>query len=340
MKKYSMVIILVIFTLRFLTNAISSPDETNKIYSVDELVRSNVQEGTKVFVSGRYNGKLISAGSDYEGPGGGSYLFGETKSIHITPPLENVELNEIITVKGDVTCCGGKKINRYICGLTNAKIISKSEKTKIQMPIDIDNSKVPVEIREAAEKRLNQVIEEMPDEVLEDFNFSSREQLNRAILGVPFRVYTITRKNILAYDCNKTKILDIISPTYYWRFPVISDGESRDLLTVDFFNGVWKGTSFGASGLAKRWESIIKNWPPSKGYEHIFLRIYQANSDFVILKHERKIEMLPLMPWFGSNKNKTYDPSYIMLKLQEMIKNLTIRSSRQKPTVSAAELKR
>jgi len=101
------------------------PNETDIIYTVDELVKSNIKEGTEIFVRGRYNGKLINAGPDYEGPGGGNYLFGETESILLEPQeaLDGVELNQIITVKGKVEYCGGKKVPRYICALSNVEFI-------------------------------------------------------------------------------------------------------------------------------------------------------------------------------------------------------------------------
>ena len=99
--------------------------KANKIYTVDEFVESNVQEGTEVLVRGRLNAKLISAGPDYEGPGGGNYLFGETELILLEPQeaLDGVELNQIITVKGKVGYCGGKKIAKYICRLSNVGFI-------------------------------------------------------------------------------------------------------------------------------------------------------------------------------------------------------------------------
>ena len=113
------------------------PDETNGIYTVDELVESNIQEGAEVLVSGRYNMELISAGPDYEGPGSGDYLFGETKSMHLTPPLKNVELNSFIKVKGKVRFCGGKKIEKYVCGLAEVELVPVS-KDKFPSIKDVD----------------------------------------------------------------------------------------------------------------------------------------------------------------------------------------------------------
>ncbi len=99
----------------------------NKIYSVDELAKSNLIEGTEVLVKGRYGIELINAGPDYEGPGGGSYLFGQTEKIHISfNGLPNTETNQVITVKGKVKYCGGKKIVKYLCALTDVRVLTGS----------------------------------------------------------------------------------------------------------------------------------------------------------------------------------------------------------------------
>ncbi len=103
--------------------------EIQSVYTVDELVKSNIREGTEVLVRGKYTMRLINAGPDYEGPGGGNYLDGETKSIFLEPQedgLGGVELNQAITVKGKVGYCGGKKITKYICELTNTGLMETS----------------------------------------------------------------------------------------------------------------------------------------------------------------------------------------------------------------------
>lgn len=143
MKNYSIIAIIIVLIVggHFVYQRISKTplleaqliqqveaSETDMIYTVDELVKSHIKEGTEIFVRGRYNVILINAGPDYVGPGGGNYLFGETESIHLKPQeaLDGVELNQIITVKGKIRYCGGKKVPRYICGLTNTELMETS----------------------------------------------------------------------------------------------------------------------------------------------------------------------------------------------------------------------
>jgi len=85
---------------------------------------------------------------------------------------------------------------------------------------------------------------------------------------------------------------------------------------------VWKAIAIGGSGLAKHWASVIKKWPSSEGYEHIFLKIFQAGSDFVLLSHAGKTEMIPLSSAVLSldlGSEEMYDPSDIILRLKRPV---------------------
>jgi len=98
-----------------------------EIYSVDALVASKARAGAEFVVAGRYNVKLVSAGSDYEGLGGGDYLFGDSAAIYLNwqKNPENIAYDDDITVKGKVRYCGGDAISQYICGLDEVEIVDQ-----------------------------------------------------------------------------------------------------------------------------------------------------------------------------------------------------------------------
>lgn len=103
------------------------PEENNsKIYSVDELVGSGLPERTLVNVSGILEYRKIDAGPDYEGPGGGHYLRGKNESLFIEGAdilkIKEYPLDTRLTFSGKVKYCGGGKITRYICGITDARL--------------------------------------------------------------------------------------------------------------------------------------------------------------------------------------------------------------------------
>lgn len=128
-KKFSPLIATLFFFI-FLSGSRNGPAQAAGIsnpYTVDEVVASNAQEGDVVTVIGRADGILLDAGPDYEGPGGGDYLFGDTKKLHLAFSSGNLKLTGIITVQGKVKYCGGKKIAKYLCELTEAELL-KNEK--------------------------------------------------------------------------------------------------------------------------------------------------------------------------------------------------------------------
>ncbi len=118
-------------------------DETTKIYSVDELAGINIEEETEVLVKGKYSVRLLDVGPDYEGPGSGAYLYGEKAALYLSASeLKNVEANQMITVKGKVSYCGGKKVAKYICGLTDVSLVYNEDTSWSGTNcIDSDNGK-------------------------------------------------------------------------------------------------------------------------------------------------------------------------------------------------------
>lgn len=101
-------------------------ENKNKIYSVDELVDSKIVEGSFVNVRGTVGGCIqLKVTADYEGPGSGCSLTGNKNSIVIDFFFLEYK-NKEITVSGKVGYCGGKKVPRYICELTNVRIIEEA----------------------------------------------------------------------------------------------------------------------------------------------------------------------------------------------------------------------
>lgn len=179
------------------------------------------------------------------------------------------------------------------------------------------------QVREAATRGLAPLLKAIPIGDLEHYNFPDEKELDQATLGNPFRICTITPELILNYSPG-TSLEEVVSPTFVWLFPVILKGETRTLLTVDLIDGEWRAVAIGRSGLAKRWASILESWPSSEGYEHTFVRIFQAKADFVILSHPGETKITPLESTcisLGLHEAETYSPSDIMMKLQKPVQD-------------------
>jgi hypothetical protein len=175
----------------------------------------------------------------------------------------------------------------------------------------------------AQEKSYNEAPPEVKNAALKGFGGRKAEDM-----GAPFRIYTFEREKILNYD-GKTSVLDIVSPTSRWNFPVAWKLLAQQkfgwtFLTVGLLNGEWQAVSSGGS--TERWDFIMKNWPPSDGYEHIFVDLHPPLGEFVVLIRAGEIKILNYTPshvYNGGEKivydDKLYEPSVILLKLRDLI---------------------
>jgi hypothetical protein len=200
----------------------------------------------------------------------------------------------------------------------------------------ISREAAPQEVIRAAIDGLRPFLEAIPGQDLEHYGFASPEELARATLGKPFKVYTITPDKILNYS-QEMKLSTVISPTNLWFFPVVYRGKVRTILTVDFVDGEWRAVAIGSSGLAKQLERIENKWPESDGYDHRFIRIYQAQSDFVAVSKERILKIVPLESAAVALKlKKVIEGVYGLYSPSEMIPKLVpvVRENLQSQTKS------
>jgi hypothetical protein len=151
----------------------------------------------------------------------------------------------------------------------------------------------PAEVVQAAADGLQPFLKAIPSGDLRHYGFVSQAEFAQATLGEPFRVYTIAPDEILNYNPGM-ELASLVTPTNLWYFPVFCFGEARTILTVDLMNGEWQAVAIGNSGLARQLERLRSQWPQSDGYEHKFVRVFQAQSDFLIVSEEGTVKISPL----------------------------------------------
>lgn len=111
--------------------------------------------------------------------------------------------------------------------------------------------------------------------------------LQHAEVGLGFQIHTISPVN-LEKDLD-TPLQNMTIPTGTWRFLVKADNHSLTLLTVSKVDGQWQAVSIGGIGLAKEISKFFKKWPPSKGFDFRFIRIYQAQADLMQINKDNKV---------------------------------------------------
>jgi len=179
-----------------------------------------------------------------------------------------------------------------------------------------------LEATEAAVEGLPIFLEAIPLQELDRFNFNSPQELNRATLGEPFRIFTITTQDILSYD-GQTQIGELITAIDIWYFPVMVEGRARTLLGVEKTGGVWKAASIGSSQLAEEWSRVQETYPTQLGFQKKFVRIYQATSDFVLLDQPQESSvLLPLRSAgiaLGLEHRKPHSPKDVLMEMKETV---------------------
>ena len=180
----------------------------------------------------------------------------------------------------------------------------------------------PTKATEAATEALPIFLKAIPLQELDRFNFNSPQELNRATLGEPFRIFTINPQDILSYD-GQTKVSELIKAIDIWFFPVEVQGRARTLLRVEKTDEAWKAVSIGASALAREWASIEKAHPRQPGSQKTFIRIYSAVSDYVLFDYFQEGSVLvPLSSastFEGVATGKLYPPSEALMDLKKVL---------------------
>jgi hypothetical protein len=181
---------------------------------------------------------------------------------------------------------------------------------------------VPAAAKAAAQKGFRPLLKAIPAGELARFNFSNPDDVRQATLGEGFRVFTISPDLILNYD-GRSSVQEMIRPTSLWFFPVVAGGQVRTMITVDMVDGQYRAVSVGGSGVAVEWARAQVKWPSSSGYTRVFLRIYQATADFVVVSDASQTKMAPLpsgKTLLGGGEAALLDLAEVLPGLQEAVR--------------------
>jgi|GEM_PF-2953483 hypothetical protein len=143
-----------------------------------------------------------------------------------------------------------------------------------------ENASIPQSAFTAANTGRTRFVYSLQENDFSSFGFKSMEEVKKATIGTPTRIFTISRDKILSFNGNSDPD-SLISPTNQIYFPILVDGNARCFLTVECVNDNCKEVGIGDALLTSQWAEVGKKWPND---ELIFVRVFQASSDFVILR--------------------------------------------------------
>ncbi len=119
------------------------------------------------------------------------------------------------------------------------------------------------------------------------FNVTAREELNDAVIGFGFRMFTIDPRNLC--EPGDRSLSGIVMPTPEWCFMVLSKNKAIGLISVSRVDGNWQAVGAGAAELANEVHQVRKSWSADKGFNFRFVRVYQATSDFMEVTHKENV---------------------------------------------------
>lgn len=158
-----------------------------------------------------------------------------------------------------------------------------------QVPLVVlGNEKPSDELINAATEGIKAFLKDVPPQHLHRFGFQSKEEVDTAVLGQEFRIYTIPPDTILQNNLTGD-VSSLAIPTNKWEFLILNGEKTAARVSVDLVDGKWTAVSVGASILADQLEKIILAWPSSADYNYRIIRINQISSDFVEISQKGRI---------------------------------------------------
>jgi hypothetical protein len=134
--------------------------------------------------------------------------------------------------------------------------------------------------------------------------FSTGDNLKKAVLGIPFRIFHLSADSIRNYD-GKAPLRSIVTETNMWYFPIVIDGTIKVMLYVGKKDGVWMRAGFGSAGLARQIQAITSQWSPSEGFTPIIVQQQNIGAYFYSIpqvNNSNLTETTAIIPKTGLNK--------------------------------------
>ena len=130
----------------------------------------------------------------------------------------------------------------------------------------------------AANDKLYSFLENIPVGSESQFGIDNRDEIKTATLGTPYHVMVLTKEFYNAINLSGAAYAAYVTGSNEWRVPVLVNGSSRVLVTVNAENGSYTAGDLGGAGLARE----LQQGKPRKKHTYAILRVHRLTSDFLI----------------------------------------------------------
>jgi len=178
-------------------------------------------------------------------------------------------------------------------------------------PCKADAGDAASEARESANHALRKFLTSVPLQDLQNHGFETKEEVEKAVVGQGFEIFSVDPKDILDERPSK-ELQQLIVTSNMWMFIVAVEDKPMTLVTVGYVDGEWRLYQFGTTKLAKTLSEFVSAWPPSSGYHYKYVEIRQARTSFIqVFNGDKEIGIVPdlnLLGMIDGKKPKKYNP--------------------------------
>lgn len=120
------------------------------------------------------------------------------------------------------------------------------------------------DVKQVAEKGMRNFLRSDRLDYLHDHGFENQADLDNAVLGEGFEIFTVSLKNILD-DAMPRDLQALITPTNQWNFLILVGDKAKAVMTIGLIDGNWVPLEFGSSMLAQEMQNFFAAWQGSHG---------------------------------------------------------------------------
>ena len=148
----------------------------------------------------------------------------------------------------------------------------------------------PAEVQRAAQAGLPEYVAALPTAQLADYGFRNREEAQRATLGRPYRLHS------LSAVASAPTLAAALLPTDMWLYSVLVDGQPRTTLLVDRLADGYRAVQLGNTILP----TLLQAWEARLAQQKLeaasvrFVRIPQLYTDFLLVSAAAQEFIAPL----------------------------------------------
>ena len=195
---------------------------------------------------------------------------------------------------------------------------------------------------DVARQQLPEMLRKVSRLGCEKYGFRDENELESAVLGFPYEVYTLSPQAVQSYRAEQ-RVADLIVQEQRWEFPVLVNGEARGLLTVAQQEGQWRAVGFGELTLSQKMIDLQASFANaevngvSPGYSVKLLNVYPIQGTFALIESGKQETLVYLTSYPGlfETLNKVslarHSPEELLPQIREALATLSASHSETCP---------